>query len=318
MTIYNWFMIDGVEFYCDNDFLKWEYPMPKFYEYNELLFRPIWGNRGGITKYTAKDDYGLLHVITPKEYKIKNSAHKAYSKVIGKSGNWSDFSFTDFIKMVNMLSNRYKLDPARIYIRKLEIGVNIELNNPSMEYISLIRAFKFSKPSVDMRTMRNKFYGRKFFTGNYQLKVYDKTRQVFEKDRINISSNMIRFEAVIKKVKLKDLGVFTLADLINYSKFSVLVDFLHEMFYGIAFDRRYDVSTLTANELELYIAGAKRFYWVNLPKCSSPSTASRRRKQYKIIITKLDKENPFANPLLLELRKKVVKKINQLSVESFN
>ncbi len=311
-------MIDGVEFYYENDFLEWTNPMPKFYECKGLLFRPIWGSRENITKYTAKDDYGLLHVITPKEYKIKNSIHKAYSKAIGKSGNWSGFSFADFIKIVNILSNRYKLDPAKINVRKLEIGLNVELNEPSMEYISLIKAFKFTKPSVDMRTTRNIFYGRKFFTTNYQLKVYDKTRQVFEKDRIEISSNMIRFEAVIKKVKLKDLGVFTLADLINYSKFSVLVDFLHEMFYGIAFERKYDVSTLTANELELYIAGAKRFYWVNLPKCSSPSTASRRRKQYKIIITKLDKENPFSNPLLLELRKKVVKKINQLSVEGFN
>jgi len=307
-------VIDCVYIHTDNDFWEWVEPMPEFYEYNGMIFKPIWDKNGYVNKYVTTDEYGLRHTITSKEYTLRNSLHKVHSKILGGFGNHSDFSYSDLIKVVELLEVKYSLNLEKTFIRELEIGVNVEVEYDPMEYINLIRDFKLKKLPKAMLE-KNDRYGYKFFTSDYDIKVYDKSDQINKKYNVALNTNLLRYEIVLRKPKLKNIDLFTLSDLLVKDKFWGLVSLLNLMFSEIQFQKKFNLTILDISELELYLSGANREYWKNLPLCSSPATASRRRKNYKEVISKLQAHQPSSNSLIRELRKKANKKTYELSIE---
>lgn len=308
-------MIDNIYIFTKIDSEICKDLIPETIDYNGYTFFLKKNNQGYGSYYMRIDEFGLKHLINERgEYQIKNSIHKAHSLKFKKFGNHTDFHFTEMVNILEFLCDKYGLNPSETYIRKLEIGVNIIVDYNPMDYINKLTAFQFKKAPVEMKTYQNKDYGKKIFTSQYQLKLYDKGIQMYASERKTIKNKIIRFEAVIKKQKLNSLEVYTIDDLLNGDKFNVLVDFLHEVLFEINFQDKYDLTCLDSRALELYFAGSNTRYWKHISKCNHV-TSSRKRKKYKEIVLKLEKNKSISNPLILDLRKKLIKKINQLSLE---
>lgn len=307
-------MIDNIYIYKKLEFPDEMKPLPEKFEYNNLNFHCEYDKFGEIKFHTATDEIGLKHFITADEYRIKNSLHKAFNKMNGTNqGNYTDFLFSDVIQMIHYISKRYDMPLSCTFIRKIEIGVNVTLEELPIEYIKKVNSIQFTKNPENMR-VSNRVYGKKIFLASYDIKLYDKTFETYHSNRKKIDKNIMRYEIVLKRKQLISKYINTLEELINFQKYGGLASFLLEKFYNLKFNTKYNIEELNNRELELYHAGSIIQYWLDLQKLNS-NTAATKRQRYKKIITNLESKGKNQDSLLLELRQKIRLKIFLLSQE---
>ena len=86
------------------------------------------------------------------------------------------------------------------------------------------------KTTVFFLYEKNKIYGSKFHLNDYYIKAYDKTFQAQCKDKINIGKPYFRYEIEGKTKffnnKTNNVGITTVADLIDKIKYKKLCDIL--------------------------------------------------------------------------------------------
>lgn len=303
-------MVDNIHIFTKITLPLWNKEILPFeVEYNDLLFTAR--KRGGFIRfYEADDNYGLKHFIYPEEYQIRNSIHKAYSKMQGGFGNHTQFTFKELYKTVIFLCEKYNLNLAKTFIRKIEIGVNITLSKQPILYIEKLKTVQFTKEAENMRS-KNRVYGKRIVLSQYHYKLYDKTFATKAIDKKQIEDSMLRFEmAFIRIEPLKKL-VATLQDLIDYNKYIELQELLRKKYHELVFDTHYDLSSLTPIELKTYFAGVNAKYWKTLREYNK-HTASTNRPKFNSIINKLEKNKCNEDHLMLELHYKVNKAINDI------
>lgn len=308
-------MIDFIKFYTKQNIVDWEQSaLPNSFVYNSLNFCCNFFMDGNIKSYSAMDDLGLKHSINRKdEYVVSNSLHKAFNKLHKKSGNHNDFSYSNMVSILDHISKINNISLEKCYIRNFEIGINVSLKDNPMNYIEKLRSIKFTREYENMNSNAYiKPYGKKIRMSDYHIKLYDKSKETYLRDRTKLSQNIIRFELVLKRRQLIKKYLSTLEDFKNFSKYGELASFLHKTFFEISFDTKYNLDVLTHREIELYYAGSNSTYWLELNKLNR-NTANTKRQKYKSIIKTLEDNNKNGDPLIIELRKKVRLKIHHMS-----
>lgn len=308
-------MVDQIKIWRKAEIIDWECKnLPSEISHNNLIFRCDWYPDGNVKSYNATDELGLRHSINRKdEYVISNSLHKAFNKLNGNYGNHNDFDFTNVVFTLSYLSKRYNMPLKSTYIRKIEIGVNIIVKKPPLEYIDKLQSIQFTKNSLLMTSnMSPNHYGRYIKLSDYRIKFYDKTKQTYITTRKKLGDEIIRYELVLERSQFIKKYLSNLEDLICYNKYGKLADLLQKTFFELKFSSNYHLDTLNTKEIELYFAGSSIEYWKTI-KGFNKSTSSTKRQMYKSIIRKLESGNRIRDSLLIEVRQKIRTKIYEMA-----
>ena len=263
-------------------------------------------SKGRVTHLVGLDELGLRHVLTPSKHSINNSIHKAYSTLNGESHNHTQFLYKDFCFIANYICQKHKLDSTRLFISKLEIGLNLKMDQEAILYIHKAHSHNLNP----LRTLLKGHteYGKKVFMSKEQIKIYDKSKQIYLADGIKLDHNILRIEAVLKKTVLLKEVAPTLDAILNPINYQKLLDHLSHRYSQFEFKQAYDLSQLKSTELTNYYAGKSIDFWQNLKNNSPKNTYKTSRQRYKNLLKKLD-SNHINDPLLTELRRKFNKAV---------
>lgn len=201
---------------------------------------------------------GLQYRISPSEkggyyFTVNGSLHKYFNEGLH---NFNNFKTSQLNNVIDSLKDKFYINPENTDLFKLEIGFNIELPIKVTEFLDYLISTP-NKRFVELNT-DNQGIGKICTRTEYDIKVYDKGEQIKSKNK-----SLLRIELRIKKRRyLNKLGIFTLADLKNPVKISVLANLLYTMFEDIIFyERNIDESKLTTSQLIYLLRHKDAFFW---------------------------------------------------------
>ena len=181
--------------------LKWLPTYNKFQDVN--------GYRANIGNLDLRLKNGVIY--------IKNSLQKFYM-----GNNYKSFSYTQVVEAFKVLD---KLLPFNVYKAKVSyIAVGVVILEKAQPILDTWLSYngKIAFPMIS----RNKQYGKKIHSTDYNLKGYNKTVEVYDHNRIKLTEDLFRLELEIKTRNLNKrknpIGIYTVADLVDKSKFSQL------------------------------------------------------------------------------------------------
>lgn len=135
---------------------------------------------------------------------IKGSFHKYFNDGLH---NYNDFTFSNFIVVVEEICSKYSLNPKNCIVQNIEYGVNLSIKYKVNEVLSNLL---FHKGKIPCNDEVETFYT--FIHNNYLLKIYNKSEQY---KRYGIDDNIFRFESVKKRSVELPTDINSLYDLTN-------------------------------------------------------------------------------------------------------
>lgn len=151
---------------------------------------------------------------------LSGSLHKYFNIISGLGNhNHNSLTYDDLIYTIYHLYERFSIEPVESYIINAEYGFNIRTWEPPTELISNSFISYKNNPITRLKY----FGGRGFYTehekSEYNIKVYDKSRQY------SLTENILRFEIKTKKRRvINKKGIITLNDLIKRNNLEILID----------------------------------------------------------------------------------------------
>jgi hypothetical protein len=208
---------------------------------------------------------------------IEGSLHENYFN----GQNHSRFLFAHIQWEIHDLCNKLYLKPSNLILRNCEVGVNIKLPYPPLDYIKTAMILFKEKPFVDFEEKNGVCIGIYCKSTEYWIKIYDKGLQ------FNLKENLMRFEIKYKKMTtLNKYGIRTFADLLNESRVNNLIELLAKAWNNILFYEpgiNPSALSLTKHQYELLMQGVNRNYWVQLKK-RNKGLFNKRRTAFKSLI----------------------------------
>jgi hypothetical protein len=244
-----------------------------------LVFRQSVDTRTGeILENRKIAEYKNLKVtIYSREYaELTGSLHKFYN---GGFHNANDFSLVDLLICIKQIEVLFGIDLAHSKLSNIELGVNLLLSYKVSKILNCL-----------MLHQTQCFKDVSIFNGNYKqamhtqysVKAYDKGKQ-YAKQFPQLPSNILRIEVKFNKMKkLNDLGIYTMADLFNYTNLASILSLLETAWNGVLM---YDKS-IRINELKTYERTVKlnawqnKNYWMELSK---QRRSEQKKKYYSIV-----------------------------------
>lgn len=193
---------------------------PSVWESNPLLdFKSTLSRKTGeIAKKRVAECDGMKFIISENNIcHIKGSLHKFYNK---DNTNHNDFSYNDLAKTLSYLNLNFSINLETTILHSIEIGVNLLLDNVPYAIINSAICHK-TKP-FNLIDKNDKLMGKSCSYQNYEVKIYDKSRQQ------DISGkHILRVEVKIKRMDIVEhCGVKTLSDLLDKQRLVLLGEFL--------------------------------------------------------------------------------------------
>ena len=236
-----------------------------------------------------------LHVI--------NSLHKFYH-----GNNYKLFTYKQVCRAFAILNNNLPIDVYKAKVLKLSVGVVI-IENPQKIFDEWL--YYYGKPYIPMKN-KNKIYGAKFFLTDYYIKGYDKTYEVKQHNKINLNVNYFRFEIEGKinifNNKTNNVGIYTVNDLLDKTKFNRLGEVLLEKYIQIEKQPKLDLTKLTLKEKRLVASMRNHEVKENIRK-QHKDTYKKDRKEYNKLINNLD-NSTFQNQVISKLNQQIQYSIN--------
>jgi hypothetical protein len=234
---------------------------------------------------------------------IKNSLQCFYM-----NNNFQSFSYSQVVDAFYKLN---KLLPFNVYealVTRLAIGVVIE-EDAQKAY----GEWKFyqGKPPKPMYE-KNKIYGSKFHLNDYYIKAYNKTFQAQCKDKINIGKPYFRYEIEGKTKffnnKTNNVGITTVADLIDKEKYKKLCNVLIARYQKIEKEAQIDLSELTIKEMRL-VASMRDFKIKESMRKRFSHTYKKERLKYLSLMRNVDNTD-FQNKVFNKLNTQIQYSLN--------
>jgi hypothetical protein len=269
-----------IEKICSNEALN--FPLMVDERTSEILKR----NR------TSEID-NLLFTLTPENIlKLQGSLHKFKN---GGKHNFDNFTFNEFITVIETLKTRFDILPENIPLNNLEIGVNIHLPYSPSLFIDELIHYKNNTFNV---TRRSDMHYAESEQAQYKLKIYNKGLQYG-------IGNILRFELRFNKMQsLNSKGIYNLSDLMNRDTWLMFGEMLrHEFNSIIYFDAIEDCSKLTEKEKTLLEKGNNPKYWKSLP---NRTTKKNHSDQFRMMVNQYGK-NEFH-----KIGNMITEKVNEL------
>jgi hypothetical protein len=168
--------------------------------------------------------HNLKLVSTPKTTYLEGSLHSFYNAVNGitsdrKKQKWvnhNDFTFSDLLKVLDILKKKLNYDLSQTKITICEFGLNVVLDIPPKEFLEKhVLMYKLRYPCYDPK-YKDDMKMKKCDLENYYLKMYDKSLQ------FGLSENILRYEIGFKSDELKECDIQSLEDLRDECKIELL------------------------------------------------------------------------------------------------
>lgn len=253
---------------CDESKKKLE----PFY-WRDILFKPTYGNGNEtfVKNYFA-DIKGLKVVLEDDKLFINNSLHKFF-----KGDNYSDFSRSELIQSIDLLSDNLGVCDKSIIPNFLEFGINTSFSDVTSYLYSMAlykgkNFYPMKKKSVE--------YGRKVEMCEVYAKAYDKSKEFLLHNKIPCPINdLLRVEIGLKGKRQLSF-IPSLADLKKEETLRILQQKLLYYFEHIEFDEYYNLEGISYRDLELLYAGKNPEFWENYRK-SNTEVCKKRRQQYR-------------------------------------
>ncbi len=280
------------------------------------LFRQIDENTGEC-KTRKTGIYENLKLIVRKEkyLTLEGSLHKFFND---GEHNYNDYGFKEIVTTINRLRDELGIDPLKSIIQNIEFGVNIIVPfNPTGLLKNQIINYR-GQPK-DKHSPNGKGLLIQFPRTSYLIKIYDKGAQYNQDD------NILRFEIKTKRMAfVKSTGLRTLNDLLDREKLKKLVPLLLKAFDEILIYDPADESTLSRDDLSLYLHGINEAFWTGLkPVRSKKSWMTQMNPGYKSQRNRYDRTLRRFKALLKQnnllqtkdlCRSLIIKKCDQLTL----
>ncbi len=210
------------------------------------------GNSFFIKDYTHELN-GFQIIINSNKIVIRNSIHNMH-----KGNNYTDFSNSELRSAIKTIEDMTGVKAYNFELHRLEFALNILCPELTSAKYALIEELKRAK----FRDMMNgsKVYGRKCFFSEYSFKIYDKSQQVYMKDRVRIPQNIVRVEKMFRKQRQIKFAT-KLSDLLDKNVSSLIYNDFNKTLQKVIVQDDYDYSTLSKDEKRLIFAGKNPSYW---------------------------------------------------------
>lgn len=241
------------------------------FTWNDIDFVPEYTNSCYIKKYIAKIE-GIRIELYDNTLKISNSLHKFF-----KGNNHSDFYYSEIIQSIDLLGNILQISPSKMYITKLEFGINQFFDNYQV-ILNSINHYK--NKEFDKMKSKSKCYGMKLSMEEVYIKIYNKSEQVYFLNRERISPNILRLEIGLSGKQLSfipNVEALKHFDILNKLKEKFLY-----YFDKIVFDEAYNLDKIENRDLELLYAGENPKFWTEYSRQNREVAKKRKQKYNKI------------------------------------
>lgn len=206
-----------------------------------------------ITHYATEYKNLYLQIRNEKLY-VSNSLHKLY-----KGNNYSDFSYSEIVESIDIIEEITGIKPTKFTVSRLEFGLNISVKLNVYTLLDCIKTYK--KRYGFMSTIEgNKTHAKSCTVNEATLKVYNKTFQVKNVDKVTIPENILRIEIVYQKNRVIP-NIQTLEDLRNPQRLIGLVERMKKIIGCITIEGEKDFSNVKKEDRALYFAGLNSDFW---------------------------------------------------------
>ncbi|MGK6342454.1 hypothetical protein ACMGDK_09460 [Chryseobacterium sp. DT-3] len=251
--------------------------------------------------YPIKGEIGsLVYVIHSHTAYIENSIHQYYNYLkAGKGFNYNDFSYCNLIQTLDELRNEFPdYDFSDTKVTNLEFGFNLRLDRNVKDIIEKnILMYKFK--THNMFEDKKGFVLKKFKSGNYTFKIYDKGRQ----NKLNYE--LLRIELKYNTKELEKFGILNFCDLYDpHKNIALFKDFIKKFDFLMIVDDRFTEGLADEDIANL---GNKLEYTFWKRDFGSDATKGRSKVRLKNYIKakKLDKT-------FIYLKNKIIQKFDEL------
>jgi hypothetical protein len=221
-------------------------------EYRQLLFTTYPSGRATME--------GSLH-------KLRHGQH-----------NGGDFPAWAVAATIDELAYSFKFRPAQAILRTLEFGLNVPLPASATDLLS--RAVLYKTLPFNVSHFGGKGYYLEAEAQQYYLKLYNKQQQLAA-DRYLAPIPLLRTEIKTRRMEwLSELGITTLADLVNPTQLALLGELLAETFDKVLFAAVAIPAHLSKAEQRLLVEGCRPHYWQTLRK-KHPESLRKNRQRYR-------------------------------------
>lgn len=278
-------MIDGVKISCNTlDARIWE-------KTGELeFFSSVSCSTGELMQRKEAKYKGLSFVVThtvinPYHGFISGSLHKYKNN---GEHNADDFTFSDLVKVIEELKEKFSVIPEKTPLHRLEIGANIVLPFKAKRLIDGAICHK-GEPFNKM-SKKSGFIGCICEHTDYDIKLYDKGTQ----ERLN--KNLLRVEIRLKRMRMLGDKIKTLADVCKESNLKIVCDLLLEKIKEIIFfDKQSKLKAISEPQKLRFERYGNPYFWMG----KNHVQYCKAKQKYKELVKKygcMDLQN-----LLLEL-----------------
>jgi len=281
------------------DFIKTEILTTPEYLFNhtDLEFSLKVNNKTGEVIQNSKGFITHIAEVGQLKIQITQNNDTNYSK-IELSGsvhkhqqqgtNYKDYTFIDVVTTINQICDLLKLPPDKFIIRHIEYGLNIATKHSAKDILNSIIAY--NGIGYEIRKYNGLGYLKRFGLSQYDLKVYDKSKQY------GLSNNILRFELKVCKMqyfKTKGIHLNTLADLLNNTLYYSLFRTLHKCFEGLyLFDYRICLNAIkTVREQLILTECINTNYWKQYRDTHSAKGYTKKVNRFKDLVKKYAPDN---------------------------
>jgi hypothetical protein len=267
-----------------------------------LKWHPITNKHGYLSCYYTFIG-NLRLVLKGDKIYIKNSLQCFYM-----NNNFQSFSYNQVVDAFYKLNQLLPFNVYEAVVTRLAIGIVIE-EDAQKAYNEW--QYYLGKQPIPMFD-KNKIYGAKFHLTDYYLKGYDKTFQAQCKDKINIGKPYFRYEIEGKTKffnnKTNNVGITTVADLIDKEKYKKLSNVLMDRYQKIEKEAQIDLSELTLKEMRL-VASMRDFKIKESMRKRFSHTYKKERLKYLSLMRNINNTD-FQNKVFNKLNTQIQYSLN--------
>ncbi len=221
--------------------------IPEPFLWYGITFKPTYTPKGFIRSYSGKLN-NLYLTFNDNGLYMGNSWHKYYH-----GNNWNDYTFSEITTTYYALNERFKGLIETATIKRLDYGVNI-VSDPINIYGNWL--YLRTKTPLPMNYKGN-VYGQKFYGTEYNIKGYDKTKQVKYQNFITLPIQITRVEKTVFKMrniskrKRERIPIYTAKDLTNKNVIRQLANDFIATYQNIEKMETMDFKEMTASQIKI-------------------------------------------------------------------
>jgi hypothetical protein len=248
-------------------------------------------NRKGNYIQTAQisESLKLVHEYRPQTdinvIKLKGSYHKHAQR----NTNYNDYTLNDFERTTNELSKLLCISPLSFTLRCFEFGVNIKPSHNANDVLNALICYKGKE--YEKRTYNGNGYLKRFVNTQYEIKIYNKSKQN------DLPDNILRYEIKVLKMdyvkkKLKH-PIKTINDLLNPEIIAGLTNILIESVENLyMYDYRINTKLIKSNrDKHTLIECINPAFWELYKETHSETGYKKKVKRFRELVQKYAPDN---------------------------